>query len=298
MILLKTILLTLFFGLSTIFVNGQNNQTVKSARVTYLANSGFIVQVGYEKVLFDGIFQNGMNRYIEPAENTVELMKNGLHPFDDIDVFFVSNFHADHFDPYVATRFMLNNEEVKMVCPQQVINKMKIFTSDFPKIADRIIEATPMANQYDRLLVEGFEILAMHVKHEKIENDHVENMSYLVSVNGVKLFHSGDTDPETLDDLKGINISDLGVDIAFLNDKYGVGRAAKKTNKLVDARYNVLMHFEKYITPKTLENFVERSKLKPRPHVFQIRNAYQDFYINDFYPEKNDEHLSLTLIGN
>ncbi|MGF7139574.1 MBL fold metallo-hydrolase [Roseimarinus sediminis] len=298
MIFLKTILLTLFFGLSTIFVNGQNNQTVKSARVTYLANSGFIVQVGYEKVLFDGIFQNGMNRYIEPDENTVELMKNGLHPFDDIDVFFVSNFHADHFDPYVATRFMLNNEEVKMVCPQQVINKMKIFTSDFPKIADRIIEATPMANQYDRVLIEGFEILAMHVKHEKIENDHVENMSYLVSINGVKLFHSGDTDPETLDDLKGINISDLGVDIAFLNDKYGVGRAAKKTNKLVDARYNVLMHFEKYIAPKTLENFVERSKLKPRPHVFQIRNAYQDFYINDFYPEKNDEHLSLTLIGN
>jgi len=236
-----------------------------------------------------------MNKYLEPDEQTVNLIKNGLHPFDDLDIVFVSNFHADHFDPFLATQLMLNNQKVKMVCPQQVINKMMIFTADYARIKDRIIEATPVANQYDRIIVNGFEIVACHIKHEKIENDHVENMGYLVNMNGVKIFHSGDSNPETLDDIRGLNLGEMKIDIAFLNDKFGIGNAAKKTNNMIDARYNVLMHFEKYITDKTMQAFIERSKLHPRPHVFTIRNEYQDFYINDYIQKKENEDLSLTL---
>lgn len=290
---------TLILGVFLIFVGflskAADNTSIKTARVTYIANSGFIVNVGTDKVLFDGLFQNGMNKYLEPDEQTVNLIKNGLHPFDDLDIVFVSNFHADHFDPYLATQLMLNNQKVKMVCPQQVINKMMIFTADYARIKDRIIEATPVANQYDRIIVNGYEIVACHVKHEKIENDHVENMGYLVNMNGVKIFHSGDSNPETLDDIRGLNLADMDIDIAFLNDKYGIGNAAKKTNSMVGARYNVLMHFEKYITDKTMQAFIERSKLHPRPHVFNIRNEYQDFYINDYMPRKENEDLSLTL---
>lgn len=288
-------ILTLVFLFAGFGLKAEENESIKSARVSYIANSGFIVQVGYNKIMFDGLFQNGMNRYIEPDEHTVSLIKNGLHPFDDVDLVFISNFYADHFDPYIATQFMLHNHNVKMVCPQQVINKMMIFTSDYPKIRDRIIEATPVANHYDRLLVNGFEILACHLKHEKFENDYVENMGYVVNVNGVKIFHTGDSDLETLDDLRGIQLSDIGIDIALMNDKYGVGRASKKTNEIVDARYNVLMHFEKYITSNTLDAFVERSKLQPKPHVFKIKNEYQDFYINDFFQPKGNEELSMNL---
>lgn len=273
---------------------GADNSSIKTARVTYIANSGFIVTVGTSNVMFDGLFQNGMNKYLEPDEQTVNLIKNGLAPYNDIDIVFISNFQADHFDPYLATQFMLHNEHAKLVCPQQVINKMMIFTADYPNIKDRIIEATPVANQYDRMMVNGYEIVACNIKHEKKENDHVENMGYLVNMNGVKIFHSGDSNPETLDDLRGLNLSDMNIDIAFLNDKYGVGRAAKKTNEIVDARYNVLMHFEKYITEKTMHAFVERCKLQPRPHVFTIRNEYQDFYINDFIPQRQNEDLTLS----
>ncbi|MDA3929484.1 MAG: MBL fold metallo-hydrolase [Prolixibacteraceae bacterium] len=287
------IIVMAFAGIQT---KALDNTNVKTARVTYIANSGFIVTIGTEKILFDGLFQNGMNKYLEPDQKTVSLIKNGLHPFDDIDLVFVSNFHADHFDPYIATQLMLHNKEVKMICPQQVINKMMIFTADYAQIKNRIIEATPVVNHYDRLMVNGCEIVACHVKHEKKENDHVENMGYLVNINGVKVFHSGDSNPETLDDIRGLQLADLDIDIAFLNDKYGVGRAAKATNEIVDARYNVLMHFEKYITDKTLHAFVERTKLHPRPHVFTIRNEYQDFYINDFIQKKVNEDLSLTLL--
>lgn len=275
-----------------VFAN--DNAEIKTARVTYLANSGFIVNVGSNKIMFDGIFQNGMDRYLEPDRHTVSLIKQAIHPFDDVDLVFVSNYHADHFDPYIATQFMLNNTKVKMVCPQQVINKMMIFTSDFSKIRGRIIEATPIVNQYDRMLINGYEVITCHLKHEKVENDHVENMGYVVNINGVKIFHSGDSDPETLDDMKGIMLADLDIDIALLNDKYAVGRAAKQTNKLVDARYNVLMHFEKYITPRTLHAFVERTKLHPRPHVFTIKNEYQDFYLNDFIEKESDQNLTLS----
>jgi L-ascorbate metabolism protein UlaG (beta-lactamase superfamily) len=293
---LVSIVTVVFFLFSSIVSNGDEKENAKTARVTYIANSGFIVKVGDRKVMFDGLFQNGMNRYLEPDEQTVTLMKNGLAPFDDLELVFISNYHADHFDPYLATQFMLNNKEVKMVCPQQVINKMKIFTSDYELIKNRIVETTPLANTYDRLLISGFEIVACHLKHEKVMNDHVENMAYLIKMNGVKIFHSGDSSSETLDDLKGIQLSDLNIDIAFLADKYAVGRAAIQTNKLVDARYNVLMHIEKFVTDKTMQAFCERTKLQPRPHVFQIRNEYQDFYINDFFEKKVGDDSSLTFL--
>ncbi|HKM94322.1 MAG TPA: MBL fold metallo-hydrolase [Prolixibacteraceae bacterium] len=291
-----TILIGILLILDTFHASAINNETVKSTRVTYIANSGFIVNVGYKKVMFDGLFQNGMNRYLEPEESTVALMKNGLHPFDDIDIVFISNFHADRFDPYVATQFMLNNKTVKLVAPQQVINKMMIFTQDFPLIKGRIIESTPMTNHYDRIIIDDFEIFACNIKHEKTENDHVENMAYLVSIDGIKIFHSGDSDPSTLSDLRGIDLASVGVDIAFLNDKYGVGRAAKVTNKIIDARYNVLMHFEKFITNSALDAFADRTKLHPKPHIFKIRNEYQDFYINDFFPKRSNDELSLTFL--
>lgn len=293
---LVSVLIVVSFFISSINAIADEKENVKTARVTYIANSGFIVKVGDHKVMFDGLFQNGMNRYLEPDEQTVSLMKNGLAPFDDIELVFISNFQADHFDPYLATQFMLNNKEVKLVCPQQVINKLKIFTSDYELIKSRIVETTPLANAYDRLLVDGFEVVACHIKHEKIINDHVENLGYLLKMNGVKIFHAGDSSTETLSNLNGIQMSDLKVDIAFLTDKYAVGKSALLTNKIVNARYNVLMHVEKFVTEKTMDAFCQRTKLQPRPHVFQIRNEYQDFYINDFFDKKVGDDSSLTLL--
>ncbi|MBN1926016.1 MAG: MBL fold metallo-hydrolase [Prolixibacteraceae bacterium] len=272
------------------------SSNIKSARVTYIANSGFMVQLGAQKIMFDGLFRNGMDRYLEPEELTVSLMKQGLSPFDDVDLVFISNHQADSFDPYVATQFMLHNEHVKMICPQQVINKLKIFTSDFPKISSRIVETTPLENNYDRLILNGVEILAMHVKHPNAINEALENIAYVVSFEGVKVFHSGNSSPETLYDLKGLRVSDLNVDIAFLTDWYGLNRGARLTNKIVDARYNVLMHFDKYITDRTLDSFSDHSKLKSKPHIFKMRNEYQDFYLNDFFEDNIHNHdNSLTL---
>jgi L-ascorbate metabolism protein UlaG (beta-lactamase superfamily) len=295
-VLLSALIILGLIFTGSINLKANTNEIAKSARVTYIANSGFIIKVGYNKIMFDGLFQNGMNRYLEPDEQTVSLIKNGLHPFDDVDIAFISNHHADRFDPYIATQFMLSNKTAKLVAPQQAINKMMIFTADFSKIKDRIIEATPLSNRYDRIIINDYEIFACNVKHEKIENDHVENMAYLVNVSGVKVFHSGDSDASTLSDLRGLNLVNIGVDIAFLNDKFGVGRAAKVTNTIVNAKYNVLMHFEKFISNNTLDAFADRTKLHPKPHIFKVRNEYQDFYINDFFPRKNSEDLSLTFL--
>ncbi len=271
------------------------NTNIKTARVTYIANSGFFVVIGTHTVLFDGLFQIGMDRYLEPEQVTVSLMKQGLSPFDDVDLVFISNHQADIFDPYVATQFMLHNQHAKLICPQQVINKLKIFTSDYPKISSRIIETTPLENYYDRLILDGIEILALHVKHPHSINEALENIAYVVMVDGVKVFHSGNSAPKTLYDVKGLRVSDLNVDIAFLTDWYGLNSEARLTNKIVDARYNILMHFDKYITDNSLEAFSDRSWLNSKPHIFKMRNEYQDFYINDFFQDDIGQDNSLTL---
>lgn len=281
----RVIILLMVIVLSSVGLKAQENK-INSTRVTYLANSGFLVDLGETVVLFDGLFQNGMDRYLEPTTYTINAIKNGLAPFDNVDIAFVSNKHADHFDPYLAIEFLTNNENAKLICPQQAINKMIIFTSKYLLVKDRIIETTANINNYDRFVIDNIEIFACRAKYEKAEFDHIENISYVVNVDGVKLFHSGDSRPEDLRNMEGINFSDLNIDLAFLNDKYAMGKSAKITNKILDARYNVLMHFEKYVKVKQLMNFAERSNLNSHPHIFKARNEYQDFYINDYFPSK------------
>ena len=87
----------------------------------------------------------------------------------------------------------------------------------------------------------------------------------------------------------------MGIDIAFLNDRYGLKKGSKLTNEIVAARYNVLMHFELYITDAVLDNYSDRSKLTPKPHIFRVRNDFQDFYINDFYVPVETPNLSLSI---
>jgi L-ascorbate metabolism protein UlaG (beta-lactamase superfamily) len=126
-------------------------------------------------------------------------------------------------------------------------------------------------------------------------NENIENMGYLVNVNGVKIFHSGDSSPKRLSMLKGINLKNMNIDIAFLTDLYGVGLGAKTTNKLISSRYIVLMQFDKYITDKTLDRFAQRCKLSPKPHILKVRNEYVDFYISDYeMPTKPRDPKSLT----
>jgi L-ascorbate metabolism protein UlaG (beta-lactamase superfamily) len=273
----------------------QHFDKVQSARVTYLANTGFMVEVGQTKMLFDAMFQNGMDRYLTPEETTVEQMKLALPPFDNVSMIFITHLHSDAFDPYLTLQHMLHNPHAKLFCPQQVINKMKIFTEDYPKIKNRIVETTPVLNRYDRMVVNGFEIFAMNIKHSEMMNDHVENIGYVVNVDGVKVFHSGGSTPQTLSDLRGLRLSDLGIDIAFLNDRYGLKKGSKLTNEIVAARYNVLMHFELYITDAVLDNYSDRSKLTPKPHIFRVRNDFQDFYINDYFVPYEEPSLSLSI---
>lgn len=268
-----------------------------NARVTYLANCGFIVQVADSKVLFDATFQNGMNKYLEPDKHTTYLMKEALPPFDNVDLMFVSNFQADHFDPYLTLQFMRNNREVKLIAPQQAINKMKIFVEQFPEVESRIIEATPLANSYDRFVIKHIEVFACHIQVPEMMYENIENIGYVVNIDGVKVFHSGDSSPKTLARLKGINMNDMKIDIAFLTDYYGIGSAARQTNEIMHPKYIVLMQFDKYITDKTLDVFAKRCRLDPKPHIFRTRNEYVDFYISDFdkLPVKRTVDNALTL---
>lgn len=266
---------------------------IRSVKVTYVANSSFIVKAGTSKIMFNGLFQSGMNLFAEPDVHTAYLIKNALPPFDDIQLVLVSNKHAHQFDPYLATQFMKNNPEAKMICPQQAINKMKLFVEDFELVKDRIIESTPLVNHYDRFVIQDIEVLTAHAQVSRFENHSVENMAYVVNVGGVKFFHSGDSSIETLRRMNGLDIAGLKVDIAFLADRFGVGRSALQTNKLIDARYNVLMQFEKNISDRTLDAFASNSRLSSKPHIFKARGQSIDFYINDYHEYPTNSNSSI-----
>ena len=67
------------FSLLFLFVAG--GWAADTVRVTYLANEGFLIARGEQKVLLDALFP-GIDNYPVPAAETVADIQSGEAPFD------------------------------------------------------------------------------------------------------------------------------------------------------------------------------------------------------------------------
>ena len=102
-----------------------NDNQVDSIEITYIANCGFLLEMDSKKIIIDGLFTEGYNRYTTPDSATQILLTSGTTPFDNIDFIFVSHNHGDHFNSNVLIKCMLSNPACKLICPSQVAVELK-----------------------------------------------------------------------------------------------------------------------------------------------------------------------------
>jgi glyoxylase-like metal-dependent hydrolase (beta-lactamase superfamily II) len=106
-------------------------------RITYVANEGFLVSVGDTAVLVDGLFGGRSLDFADvPNEETLERLRRGAPPFDDVRVALVTHRHVDHFDAAVAEAFLRSRPEAVLVGPSQVVDDLRK-TPGFEAVARR-----------------------------------------------------------------------------------------------------------------------------------------------------------------
>ena len=199
-----------------------------TCKTTYIANEGFIIEVGNKKIIIDGLFDKISGNWCDsPTDEMLDLIKKAKPPFDDIDIIAITHYHRDHFNQAVVSDYMLTNKKAKIICPNQVQNALSK-NENYDQFSDRVISITPQILQDSNVRILDMEIRILRLEHSHfMESDpktggkrnrhrNVENLGYLFSVDGFKIYHCGDTNPLNKDEYRTYALNKENIDLAFL----------------------------------------------------------------------------------
>ena len=193
--------------------NRKKKKTKKETmEIYYIGNEGFLISSGSKNVLIDAIHTHPW--YAFTPEAVLKKMMDSQSPFDNIDLLLVTHSHSDHFDPHLTAQFLLHHPGTILVSDPRVIERLKqVMKEDFQKISKQIKQMNPGFGEAADLTIRGIKVKVLGLTHGY--PDYL-NLGFIISFNGITLFHPGDMHPElNVEYLKGLHIENQGIDIVF-----------------------------------------------------------------------------------
>jgi L-ascorbate metabolism protein UlaG (beta-lactamase superfamily) len=221
--------------------------------VTFVGNAGFLITVGDKKILIDATFRGYKDVYELPPDIQEKIAK-AQPPFDGIDVILATHAHGDHFNSDLTRQYMKNNPNTIFASTAQLTATLK----DFP---DRVITFNPSMGKTDLKELRGISIEAIYLPHGSYDANKTEilNYGYIVNLNGVKLFHTGDVDTQlfSFDEFRAYQIPEKNIDLAFIQHFYLTDNSSetKFVMEGIGSRFIIPIHYY-YTTPPIDTAFV------------------------------------------
>jgi len=244
-------------ALVSLFVLASHAFSQDTAEVTYIANEGFMVEVGEKKILLDALFGGLQGDWADqPDEATAHKLVNGQPPFDDVDLVTVSHKHVDHFDEQMVIQHILSNPRVRILCSEQVEEILKQ-NPDYMKIKQNVVAVTPNELKDTTLPIAGINVRVIRLEHSHYmetdpdtgerRNRHasIENLGFVLDVDGYKIFHSGDTNPFNETEYTTFALHKEQINLAFLERMFMAGEGQpgiQVIEDLIKPKQIVLMH--------------------------------------------------------
>jgi L-ascorbate metabolism protein UlaG (beta-lactamase superfamily) len=233
------ILMILIFSANANRIFSQND---KEVNITYVGNSGFLITIGDKKILIDALFKGFAGDYILP-EQIQEKLKNAQAPFDDVDLILATHTHGDHIDLGMVNEHMKNNPKAIFASTKQLVNHMK-------DSSGRSIAFNPSKEKSDKKDIKDIGIEAFYLPHGP--DLRIINNGFLVSVDGVKFFHTGDVDFDqfTFEEFRSLQLPEKKIDLSFIQHFYLTNDSASKlfVTKGIGGKYILPIHYH-FTTP-------------------------------------------------
>ncbi len=163
-----------------------------NVKVTYIANDGVMLEFEDKKVMIDGMNRasNLAGAWVSPSAADYLNVENGVAPYDDIDVIMVTHAHGDHINTPAIQNYLTNHPNTKLIVPSSMQVNFAGFASQMPNFS---------INKFERvnLNVNNISIDVLEIEHFDQNNQDfsmVQSYAYIVTLNGKKLFHTGDID--------------------------------------------------------------------------------------------------------
>jgi L-ascorbate metabolism protein UlaG (beta-lactamase superfamily) len=236
-----------------------------TARITYIANAGFLVETTTKRIIIDALF-NGLGNYVSPSEETCTKIIDGKYPFNDINLLLITHSDVDHINASLVGEFLLKNNSRHIICSNRTSNVIKnsLGSIRYDKVKDRIIVITPDLYSSMHTKINDIDIDILRLRHSG-DYGSEENIGFIITMDGVKVFHGGDNDGYVPDDQEidgimeysKIGITAMRIDIALVSrgmfwEKTAPGLEIVKS--YIKPQYLILFHFPKDNYEKEISN--------------------------------------------
>lgn len=221
---------------------------LKKPEVTYVGNAGFLIQVDNKKILIDALFKGFEGGYQLP-EHIQEKLNNAQAPFDDVDLILVTHSHGDHINSNMVLQHMKNNSKAIFASTKQTVDVLnERDTIDI--FHERRFGFNPSKEESDKKKIQEITIETFLLPHGP--DARIINIGFLVSVNGITLFQTGDADFEqfTFEEFQSLGLLDRDIDLSFIQHYYLIGDSLNErfVREAIGGNHTFPIHYH-YTTP-------------------------------------------------
>jgi len=223
--------------------------------VTYIANAGFLIESNDKKVLIDALFKNGWDNYLIPADSIVSKIVHQEAPFDKVRLMLITHNHGDHFNASMVAAYLNSNPGNVLIAPPLVAKEV-LMIPDVKISRNQIIELDLISRVVNDTIINGIRVKSFLLQHDT--RPEIENVGYLVEMNGFKVFHTGDCTGSKITEFEKLQLQNEQIDLALLNF-YGFWNTKEERNfteEFIHPRKIALFHIpptEIVIVKKSME---------------------------------------------
>jgi L-ascorbate metabolism protein UlaG (beta-lactamase superfamily) len=238
-----------------ICLNLFSQSTQSKIDVTYIANEGFLIESNGKKLLIDALFNIGWNTYLTPSDSIVSKIINQQAQFNEVNLMLITHNHADHFNDTMVVAWLNNNSENIVIAPPLV--SAAILKSQVLKNKKQVIELDKVNPEKNDTTIDRIRIRSFFIQHDT--RPQIENVGYLIDIDGNKVFHTGDNNGSETVEYSKLQLQKEQIDLALL-DFYGFWNTKEErlfTEKYIHPERICLIH----IPPAEIKNVKDSVKL-------------------------------------
>ncbi len=226
----------------------KNDLTDNDAKITYVGNAGFLIEIGDKKILIDALFKGFAGDYILPEE-IQEKLTLAQAPFDDVDLVLVTHAHGDHISADMVQQHMKNNPNAIFASTKQTVDALNA-SDTIDHFQKRRIGFNPSKEKSDKKEIQGISIETFLLPHGP--DSRIINNGFLISVNEITFFHTGDVDFDqfTFEEFRSMKLPERKIDLSFIQHFYLTSDSTSKqfVTKGIGAKYIMPIHYH-FTTP-------------------------------------------------
>jgi len=234
----KTIIIFLLLSYFTVSSYAQQEKV----DVTYVGNAGFLINIGDKKILIDALFKGFKGNY-ELPQDIQDKLTFAQAPFDNVDLILVTHAHGDHIDPDMVRQHLQNNSKAIFASTQQLVDALNDST-------DRCFSFNPTKEKSETKVIDDISIEAFYLPHGP--NSRIINIGFLISVNGITIFQTGDADFDqfAFEEFRSFELPERKIDLAFIQHYYlrGDSLNTKFVQEAIGGNYIFPIHYH-FTTP-------------------------------------------------